>query len=76
MKNGLEKWKSYTPISLINQKNYFDLLIKIYRQEGDYMGGKITPYFETLTEEDHFDIIGPKGKFQYLGDGEFLWIKS
>lgn len=50
----------------------FDLLVKIYRPNDDIthpLGGKLTPYIETLNVGDKIHIEGPLGKFQYKAGG-------
>lgn len=57
--DGKEVVKSYTPISLDNEKGYFDLMIK------SYPGGKISEYISQLKVGDKIEVRGPKGFFNY-----------
>ena len=70
------RWKSFTPVSHALEEGSFELLIKIYRKTETFPGGRITPYFESLNENDEFEIIGPKGQYEYLKNAEFFWRKE
>lgn len=48
------------------------MLIKIYRPTSKFPeGGLMTQYLETLNLEDTVDMKGPRGKYNYLGNGVF-----
>lgn len=61
--------KSYTPISYADTKGYCDLLIKIYRADGDYKGGIITSKIDRYEVGNYLTFFGPVGKFIYEGKG-------
>ena len=64
--------RKYTPISWIDQRGEFDMLIKIYRPTSKFPeGGLMTQYLESLNLEDTVDMEGPRGKYNYLGNGVF-----
>jgi hypothetical protein len=46
-------------------------LIKFYRPDGDFQGGAITTYLDTLQTGGEMTIDGPVGKHKYLGAGKF-----
>ncbi|XP_070535831.1 NADH-cytochrome b5 reductase-like [Ptychodera flava] len=51
--------RQYTPISPLNAKGYFDVLIKIYKD------GKMSSYVKTWKVDDHIEVRGPFGQFTY-----------
>ena len=51
--------RAYTPTTLIDNKGYFDLLIKSYEF------GKLSTYLHSLKPGDCVDIRGPVGRFKY-----------
>ncbi|KAJ1920634.1 NADH-cytochrome b5 reductase [Mycoemilia scoparia] len=51
--------RSYTPISLSEDKGFFELLIK------SYPAGVLSKHFAGLKIGDSIDVRGPKGNFQY-----------
>lgn len=68
---GEVKGKPYTPISLPSQQKHFDLLVKVYRADGDKKAGNHTSQLEALKEGDKIRISGPVGKHEYKGHGVF-----
>jgi len=51
--------RSYTPTTRIDQKGYFDLLIKSYEY------GKMSTYLTNLQVGQRLQVRGPIGRFQY-----------
>ena len=76
--------KRYTPISRIDQKGSFELLIKVYRPNESFNeGGIVSQFIDKIEVNDYVNISGPAGKIEYLGNGEMLvmdsndnWIKK
>lgn len=61
--------RSYTPISQTTQKGYCDVLIKVYADTPDRVGGKMTKALDAIPVGHWVDFKGPIGKFEYLGRG-------
>lgn len=61
--------RSYTPLSQITQKGYCDVLIKIYADTLDQVGGRMTKALDAIPIGHWVDFKGPIGKFEYLGRG-------
>ncbi|KAI3637093.1 hypothetical protein MIR68_004799 [Amoeboaphelidium protococcarum] len=57
--DGKEVMRSYTPISLNDDKGHFDLLIKTYPT------GVLSKHFASLQLGDELEVRGPKGNFLY-----------
>jgi ferredoxin-NADP reductase len=57
--DGNKVIRAYTPISKIDQKGYFDLLVKVYEF------GKMSSFLHSLKVGSEVDIRGPVGRFQY-----------
>jgi cytochrome-b5 reductase len=57
--DGNRVMRSYTPTTSIDQKGYFDLLIKSYEF------GKMSSYLTNLQVGQRVEIRGPIGRFQY-----------
>ncbi|XP_018419494.1 PREDICTED: NADH-cytochrome b5 reductase-like isoform X2 [Nanorana parkeri] len=70
--NGLDIQRAYTPISSINAKGYFDVLIKIYEH------GLMSQYIRSWRERDSVSWRGPFGGFPYKANkfGELLMLCS
>ncbi|KAI9669461.1 MAG: hypothetical protein M1817_004686 [Caeruleum heppii] len=62
--------RSYTPISETTEKGYLHMLVKIYFDQGEREGGKMTKAMEALPIGHFVDFKGPIGKFEYLGRGQ------
>ena len=63
--------RPYTPVSSVNAKGYFDLLVKVYEPYGQKKGGIMTQYLKSLSTGSTLDVMGPKGKFVYHGMGKY-----
>lgn len=63
--NGEFVKRPYTPITLDDDRGYFDLLIKIYPD------GKMGQYLASLPLGHSMDVSGPAGDFLYRGNGLF-----
>jgi cytochrome-b5 reductase len=73
MPAGEKVARKYTPVSRVDQKGSFDLLIKAYRANPKYpTGGIISQYLDKLKVGDSISINGPTGHFNYLGNGRVL----
>jgi cytochrome-b5 reductase len=57
--DGLKVIRSYTPTSRIDQKGYFELLIKSYEF------GKMSSFFHNLKIGQSVEVRGPVGRFHY-----------
>ena len=67
--------RKYTPISQITQRGYIDFLIKVYRKNVHPKfpdGGLMSQYMENMELGQKMLMYGPKGRLQYLGNGDFL----
>ena len=72
--NGQDEYRKYTPITDVSRKSFVDFVIKIYRANVHPkfpQGGKMTQYLENLVVCDVLQLSGPKGKYNYLGYGDF-----
>jgi len=72
--NGELVVRSYTPTSVIDQKGYFELCVKIYRANSHPKfpnGGKMSQFLEAMKIGDEVDVRGPIGKLSYLRNGSF-----
>uniref|UniRef100_A0A7S1DR16 NADH-cytochrome b5 reductase n=2 Tax=Hemiselmis andersenii TaxID=464988 RepID=A0A7S1DR16_HEMAN len=64
--------RSYTPVSGVDERGYFDMVIKIYGKCDKFpAGGKMSQHLDSLSVGDKIDVRGPMGKFEYLGKGRF-----
>jgi nitrate reductase (NAD(P)H) len=61
--------RSYTPISQTTQQGYCDILVKIYADSEERVGGKMTKALDAIPIGHSVDFKGPIGKFEYLGRG-------
>ncbi|TFK30617.1 NADH-cytochrome b5 reductase [Coprinopsis marcescibilis] len=57
--NGKTIIRNYTPISLDDDRGFFDLIIKTYEK------GNISRHVTTLSPGDKLKVKGPKGNFKY-----------
>jgi nitrate reductase (NAD(P)H) len=61
--------RSYTPISETSKLGYIDILIKVYADTPEKVGGKMTKALDSIPTGHWVDMKGPIGKFEYLGKG-------
>jgi nitrate reductase (NAD(P)H) len=61
--------RSYTPISQTTKRGFVDVLIKIYADSDEKVGGKMTKALDAIPVGHFVDFKGPIGKFTYLGGG-------
>lgn len=61
--------RSYTPFSETTKKGFVDILVKVYFDTKERVGGKMTKALEGLPIGHSIDFKGPIGKFRYLGKG-------
>lgn len=61
--------RSYTPISETSKLGYIDILIKVYADTVEKVGGKMTKALDAIPTGHWVDMKGPIGKFEYLGKG-------
>ncbi|XP_056388144.1 NADH-cytochrome b5 reductase-like isoform X2 [Hyla sarda] len=72
MVNGVEIQRAYTPISSIDSKGHFELLLKVYEH------GLMSQYIKCWRQEDYVAWRGPFGGFLYKPNkyGELLMLCS
>lgn len=67
--------RAFTPTSSVDEKGYFDLLVKIYFK-GVHpkfpKGGIMSQHLDSLPIGSVLDIKGPLGHIEYTGKGNFL----
>ena len=61
--------KPYSPVSPVNQKGSITFVIKCYPKVGDYPGGIMSRYFESINVGDKILMKGPVGRLTYKGNG-------
>jgi nitrate reductase (NAD(P)H) len=61
--------RSYTPISQTSRLGFVDVLIKIYADSTEKVGGKMTKALDAIPCGHFVDFKGPIGKFTYRGKG-------
>ncbi|KJE89688.1 diaphorase [Capsaspora owczarzaki ATCC 30864] len=64
--------RPYTPTSSDDDLGYFELVVKVYFKNVHPKfpeGGKMSQYLEGLRIGDTVDVIGPKGRITYQGNG-------
>lgn len=64
--------RSYTPVSDTSRKGYMDILIKIYYDTPEAKGGRLSQAIDAIPIGDNIEFKGPIGKFEYLGNGQYL----
>lgn len=68
-KTGEAIIRSYTPISETQQKGHLEMLVKVYFDQGDVKGGKMSQAMDAMPLGQTVEFKGPIGKFTYLGRG-------
>ena len=68
--------RKYSPTSRNDACGFFEIPIKVYYPSGDYPGGELTTYLDTLKVGDQVEITGPFGKFIYLGNGVCNFVRA
>jgi len=69
--------RSYTPITLDSTVGYVDLVIKVYFPNDKFPhGGLMSQYVNKLTVGSKINVIGPRGKISYRGNGEFRFREN
>mmetsp|Transcript_11788 Transcript_11788/g.13582 ORF Transcript_11788/g.13582 Transcript_11788/m.13582 type:complete len:320 (+) Transcript_11788:126-1085(+) len=71
--------RKYTPTTSNDEKGYFDLVVKIYKGgvvERFPDGGKMSQYLGSLKVGEQISISGPWGINEYIGNGEFAFMKK
>ena len=64
--DGDSIFRSYTPISRVDQKGYMDLLIKVYFPNEIFpKGGELSQYLHNIKVGQKVRVSGPKGKLSY-----------
>ena len=61
--------RAYTPISEGTDRGKLHVLIKIYYDQPDRKGGRMTQALDSIPVGHFVDFKGPVGKFEYLGKG-------
>lgn len=62
--------RSYTPISEGTEKGVLHVLVKVYFDTIERIGGKMTKALDAIPIGHFVDFKGPIGKFEYLGKGK------
>src|SRR3990167_5451798 len=66
--------RTFTPLNNLEIPGSCELLFKVYRPTPEFPnGGRMSQYLETLKPGDILTVSGPRGKHEYLGNGEFLF---
>ncbi len=77
--NGETEIRTYTPVSAVDDKGYFDLVIKVYFKNVHPKfpdGGKMSQHLNNLPIGGTVDIRGPAGHITYKGRGQFSLQKT
>lgn len=75
--NGVEFFRSYTPISSQDARGSFTLLIKLYIHPTiPEKSGKMSLFLETLKLNDQVQISGPYNSISYRGSGKFYFSED
>jgi len=75
--NGESIKRSYTPTTLDSTVGYVDLVIKVYFPNEKFPhGGAMSQYINSLNVGDKINVIGPRGKISYRGNGEFRFREN
>jgi nitrate reductase (NAD(P)H) len=61
--------RSYTPISETTKEGYCDVLVKVYFDTKERVGGRMTKALDAIPVGHFVEFKGPIGKFEYLGKG-------
>ncbi|KAJ4289115.1 hypothetical protein N0V90_011457 [Kalmusia sp. IMI 367209] len=64
--------RSYTPISETTKKGYCDVLVKVYLDTKERVGGRMTKALDAIPVGHFVEMKGPIGKFEYVGKGNCL----
>ncbi|RDL33633.1 Nitrate reductase [Venustampulla echinocandica] len=62
--------RAYTPISEGTENGILNVLIKVYFDTKEHVGGKMTKALDAIPIGHFADFKGPIGKFEYLGRGK------
>jgi nitrate reductase (NAD(P)H) len=62
--------RSYTPISECTDKGALQVLVKVYFDTKERVGGKMTKALDAIPIGHYVDFKGPIGKFEYLSRGK------
>jgi ferredoxin-NADP reductase len=57
---------------MADKKGSVEILVKFYRPDGEFKGGKLTSFLDGLHVGDQMTIDGPVGKHTYLQDNNFI----
>eukprot|EP00040_Diaphanoeca_grandis_P032784 m.199465 g.199465 ORF g.199465 m.199465 type:complete len:295 (+) comp32735_c1_seq1:191-1075(+) len=70
--NGKIEIRSYTPVTMIDEEGYFDLVLKIYfpLEPRFPEGGKMSQHLNSLNIGDEILVQGPTGTHTYRGNGK------
>ncbi|KAH8764166.1 nitrate reductase [Diaporthe sp. PMI_573] len=64
--------RAYTPFSVPwSEKGKLDVLVKIYRANGNIPGGLMTTALDSIPMGHWVEFKGPVGRYEYLGRGQF-----
>ena len=77
--NGEMVERKYTPISMVTQRGYVDILLKVYFANVHPRfpdGGVMSQYVNKMNIGDHMLMEGPKGRLFYEGHGNFNIAKK
>lgn len=62
--------RSYTPVSSNDDTGFFELVVKVYDE------GVMSKHLGQMRIGDYIDVAGPRGKFEYHGNGACTFNKE
>lgn len=66
---GKEISRNYTPVSTVNERGHFDLVIKVYFPNDEFpSGGLMSQQMDSLNIGDEMDFSAPYGTIEYRSD--------
>ena len=66
---GKEISRNYTPVSTVDERGYFDLVIKVYFPNDEFpSGGLMSQQMDSLNIGDEMEFSAPYGTIEYHSD--------
>jgi len=66
---GKEISRNYTPVSTVDERGYFDLVIKVYFPNDEFpSGGLMSQQMDSLNIGDEMEFSAPYGTIEYLSE--------